>query len=134
VLNKLKHKEILEKVYHNYEDNRPAYWHYEMRPLSYELIRQNMVEWLDMRFNYVVENQKAFNYLHRYPKNIVQRIFRGIKIKYYPFILWTGLVAWEEELILKSFNEGYFIHFAGNAKEMVFIERMLSKHHRKYSF
>ncbi len=125
VLNKLKHKDILEHIYNNYEDNRPAFWHYEMRPLSYELIKHDLVEWIDMRYNYVVENQKAFSYSHRYPKNIFQRIIRGVKIKYFRSILWTGLVTWEEKLILKSFNEGYFIHFAGNAKEMVFTERML---------
>lgn len=120
VLNKDLHKEILEKVYYQYEDKGAPVWHYEMRPLSYELINADMVEWLDMKFNYVVESLKAYQYVDKYPRNYFERIMRGLKIKFFNLLYKAGIRTWEEEMIVNAFNEGYFIHFAGNAKEMVF--------------
>ena len=125
VLNPKRHSKLLKKVYENYEDGRPAYWHYEMRPLSYEIILNNVSQWMDSRFNYVVENAKLAEYYHRLPENYLERIARIVKIKGYKLLALFGIRFWQEELIGKALLRGYFIHFAGNAKEMVFAERLV---------
>lgn len=114
------HNKILLKIYNDYEDNRPAFWHYEMRPLSYELIKNEMVDWIDYRFNYVVENHKLLHFYNMMPKNFLQRLFRIFKIKFYYILDNIGCSFWEEELCNEAFISGYFIHFAGNSKELVF--------------
>ncbi len=49
VLSPQHHRELLEGVYRDYEDNGETL--YEMRPLSYEVIENGLVHWLDPRFN-----------------------------------------------------------------------------------
>jgi len=46
------HGPIFREVYDRYEDRGAPHWHYEMRPLSYQLHQQAAIEWLDPRFNY----------------------------------------------------------------------------------
>jgi len=46
------HGPVFRYVYDRYEDRGPAWWHYEMRPLSYELHQHAAISWLDPRFNY----------------------------------------------------------------------------------
>jgi hypothetical protein len=50
VLSPSHHRELLRSTYDRYEDRGPAL-NYEMRPLSYELLDADRVEWLDPRFN-----------------------------------------------------------------------------------
>ncbi|MBE9224311.1 tetratricopeptide repeat protein [Phormidium sp. LEGE 05292] len=45
------HREICEKAYFDYEEKGGPEWHYEMRPLSYELLKADCVHWIDHRFN-----------------------------------------------------------------------------------
>ena len=127
VLNPSHHSKIMEAVYFNYEDNRPAYWHYEMRPISFEIISSNLCQWIDNRFNYVVENLKLTRYYHRYPQNYYERVLRILTIKLYKLLSLLGFRFWQEDLVNEALLEGYFIHFAGNAKEMVFVERLLAQ-------
>jgi hypothetical protein len=125
VLNPKLHNEILLYIYYNYEDSLPAYWHYEMRPLSYEIIKHNLVQWIDNRFNYVVENHKLYFYYHKMPKNYFQRVLRIIKIKFFAYLKIFGFSFWEEELCNQAYLNGFFIHFAGNMKEMKFLRNLL---------
>ncbi len=53
VLSPRHHRSLLEKVYHNHEEKGGPEWNYEMRPLSYELLKANVVHWIDPRFNLV---------------------------------------------------------------------------------
>ena len=54
------HAELLERVYHDYED-RPGL-NYEMRPLSFELLSAGAVHWLDPRFNYIWGSYAALHH------------------------------------------------------------------------
>ncbi len=45
------HRDLLEYVYHHYEEKGGREWHMEMRPLSYELVTRKLVHWIDPRFN-----------------------------------------------------------------------------------
>jgi hypothetical protein len=51
VLSPRHHRELLEHVYHNYEDRGGEPWNYEMRPLSFEIQKQGLLHVLDSRFN-----------------------------------------------------------------------------------
>lgn len=53
VLSPPHHRSLLEKVYCNYEEKGGTEWNYEMRPLSYELLKDDAVHWIDPRFNLV---------------------------------------------------------------------------------
>jgi hypothetical protein len=53
VLSPRHHRALLEKVYHDHEEKGGPEWNYEMRPLSYELLKADAVHWMDPRFNLV---------------------------------------------------------------------------------
>lgn len=87
------HKSIFEKVYYEYEEQ--AENGYEMRPLSYNLLENNVIYWLDNRFNALASIHMAL---------------------YYPFLLTDSLTIdiSTQRLCLNSiFINNYFMHFAG---------------------
>ena len=45
------HAPMMAGVYRNYEDKGSANWNYEMWPLSFELVKNTRIRWLDWRFN-----------------------------------------------------------------------------------
>src|SRR5436190_10287955 len=47
------HAPIFRRVYDAYEDKGTPHWNYEMRPLSYEMVKADIVSWLNVRFNVV---------------------------------------------------------------------------------
>jgi hypothetical protein len=51
VLSPRHHRSLLEKVYNNHEEKGGPEWNYEMRPLSYELLKADAIHWVDPRFN-----------------------------------------------------------------------------------
>jgi len=119
VLSPARHRGFLERVYHSYEDRGKAAWNYEMRPLSYELLKKGAVHWIDHRFN-----------LRWY----------GCKINHYPFLLAGegggrsgGILgrfrravspsgaygrAKLRECVNAALLNSYFLHFAGCAADM----------------
>ncbi len=102
------HREILEHVYHSYEDRGDAIWHYEMRPLSYELLRGNLVNWIDRRFNSLWAYDKAVHYpwLLRDPYPVLRK-HRGARR--------LALMLDEARLrrpLAVALTNSYFLHFA----------------------
>jgi hypothetical protein len=53
VLSPRHHRELLEYVYHCYENKGGAEMNYEMRPLSFEIQESKLAHWIDPRFNAV---------------------------------------------------------------------------------
>lgn len=107
------HAKFLKYVYDNYEDNDHRL-NYEMRPTSYEILKNNLVHWLDPRFNYLMHL---------------------IKAAYYPYLLDHKKLPWHcRKQIRKTtlqtiFENSYFLHFIGCVKEMEFIDwKNLSKY------
>lgn len=105
VLSPKYHREIFEHVYYNYEEKG---LNYEMRPLSYEILKNNLVHWLDTRFNVLLPFNKAL---------------------YYPFLLNEKKTLpfysrnKTKKLILESiFINSYFLHFTGAVKEMKLLD------------
>ncbi|MCL1466806.1 tetratricopeptide repeat protein [Argonema galeatum] len=115
------HREILEKAYFGYEEKGGSEWHYEMRPLSYELLKADCVHWIDHRFN-----------LCFYPYVIL----------YYPFLLddlpadyslladpkipidlgWLSIHIQKKICATTAFINSFFLHFAGCARKMELVE------------
>jgi len=94
VLSPQHHREILEHVYHAYEDRG---LNYEMRPLSHEIQAHALQHWIDPRFNALVWWM------------FLQRSMGGAQI-----------VTQDEmhRFLLETYRRSYFLHFAGAANLM----------------
>ena len=94
VLSPKYHREVLEHVYHAYEDGG---FNYEMRPLSHEIQSRGLQHWIDPRFNALV----WWMFLHRN--------------------MGGGQIATQTEIsqfLMDSYRRSYFLHFAGAANLM----------------
>lgn len=98
VLSPEHHTEVLRRVYDDHED---LGLNYEMRPLSYELLSEDRVHWLDPRFNRLWEVQRAY----RHPQ----------------LIDYPGHPR-AHDALREALDEVHLLHFAGRAEEM---ERVL---------
>jgi hypothetical protein len=98
VLSPEHHRDVLEHVYRDYEDTGRTL--YEMRPLSYELIKRDLVHWLDPRFNMLWFVFRAHNYpeLARYRRHPKARAAMD-----------------------RALREFDVVHFAGEAEQMEFL-------------
>ena len=96
VLSPSHHRELLEDVYARYEDKGPGL-NYEMRPLSYELLRAGVVHWLDPRFNYIWGHYKALHF---------------------PFLVTHPRHPRAAECAARALADVHFLHFTGSLDEM----------------
>ena len=91
------HRELLEHVYHSYEDKGSQVFNYEMRPLSHEIQARKLHHWIDPRFNALV----WWSFIDR---NVGE-----------------GRDPSENELrqfLVALYGQSYFLHFAGCAHLM----------------
>jgi len=122
VLSPRYHRELLEHVYYCYEDKGEARWHYEMRPLSYELLKANKVHWIDRRFN---QSWIPYRMLH-YPflvsnqaeNSFVDRVMRKLSK---PFAKLTP-ASLMKMCATAAFINSYFLHFAGSPADMKLVD------------
>jgi hypothetical protein len=96
VLSPAHHRELLEDVYDRYEDRGPGF-NYEMRPLSYELLRRGVVTWLDPSFNYIWGHYKALHF---------------------PFLVTHRRHPRAAACAARATADVHFLHFAGDLEEM----------------
>ncbi|MBU7585803.1 MAG: hypothetical protein KAF91_23465 [Nostoc sp. TH1S01] len=104
------HCHIFEKVYHEYEEKGASAWNYEMRPLSYEIIRSGLVEWLPPEFNLTVNTyfNTHYEFLINSPRNTnryIRKVSKLLKLEDF---------AYERQCIQTAFKNSYFCHFAGS--------------------
>jgi hypothetical protein len=115
VLSPKHHRDLLEKVYFEYDGSgkEGAEWHYEMRPLSYELLKANAVHWIDPRFNWLWID----SILMHYPFILTDARPRGIPGRAANMLARNvgGLTC--DEMIPAclgvAFLNSYFLHFGG---------------------
>jgi hypothetical protein len=112
------HAPLFKMVYETYEDKGAPYWHYEMRPLSYEILTKAAVKWLDPAFNLVPifgiqdEEMEVF----QAPPNPLERTLRRFKL---PQIhLATAQRKQLTRIHERLFQQSYFLHFAGGQGDM----------------
>lgn len=113
VLTPSHHRDLLKRVYDSYEEKGGAEWNFEMRPLSWELVRTGMVHWLDWRFNLVVSDIFAWHYPF-----LADNIFRPFEATNPKEV--TGLM---NHLVMgaclrTAFANAWFLHFAGQQSLM----------------
>lgn len=112
------HRDLFEHVYNNYEDKGPAYWNYEMRPLSYEILKNGMIKWLNPKFNIPWGYLKQTFYPFLRSDNIIEKIFKNIV-----FLKNSSLLS---KCITTSYINNYFLHFAGCISEMAYLNKKVS--------
>lgn len=114
------HRRLLEKVYFDYEETGKG--NFEMRPLSYELIKADYVHWLDHRFNLVWLVYKVLYYpfLLEEPR-LENRIFAKIKQKLFSISHELSRSELNKLCVAAAFKNSFFLHFAGNLKDIELI-------------
>lgn len=109
------HNEVLKYVYYTYEDKGGPEWHYEMRPLSYEIVKNEKYYFIDHRFNYLFNYFKLAFYPHL--QNLKLSLFIRVLGK-------LGFINSKGELttaMSAAYLNSYFLHFAGCSHEMAFL-------------
>ncbi|HEY4348939.1 MAG TPA: hypothetical protein VGM80_15275 [Gaiellaceae bacterium] len=96
VLSPAHHRELLERAYAEHEDHGPG-WNYEMRPLSYELLKAGVVHWIDHRFNYLWGHYRALHF---------------------PFLDAARDHPDGPSYAARALAQTYFLHFTGSVEEM----------------
>lgn len=119
VLSPRHHKEILENVYYSYKDKGEPCYNYEMRPLSYEILRNSLACWLSPKFNFLWIFSKQFHYPFLdsysdfYQMNL-RKALRRINLDPRASLL--------RKCTTTAFLNNYFLHFAGTAHEMKYVD------------
>ncbi len=127
VLSPHHHRQILEKVYFEYEDKGVSEWNYEMRPLSWELLEADLVHWLDHRFNLIWMDYMSLHYPFVLKKS--QNPFLG-KIEGKIRNLSSDLGIPARPTLKKicantAFINSFFLHFAGCSADMQLVNTEL---------
>ncbi len=109
------HRHVLEKIYNEYEDTGYG----EMLALSYELLKLDLVQWIDYRFNLTWGIQKALYYPFLIPSSkpsITYRLKRKIA-SFFPFLFNQKVI----DCVNTTFMNSFFLHFAGGTSDMKFV-------------
>jgi len=116
VMEPAQHAEIFERAYHNYEEKGSSAWNYEMRPLSYEIVKSGMFHEVDDRYNFLVSNyltgfypDAQNGYTLTKSETYIQRLiafFKSQNIK-----VWQD--SYLEKAIVTAYSNASFLHFAG---------------------
>ena len=120
VLSPQHHRHILEEVY--YQNENKGYG--EMAALSYRLLKSDLVEWIDYRFNFTWAIQKALYYPFLIPPltpKITYRIKRKIA-SFLPFLFNQKLI----DCVNTAYINSFFLHFAGGTSDMKFVNTNLT--------
>ena len=113
------HAEIWREVYENYDDRgNPSYC--ENVPLSYELVKRDLVHWLDPKFNHLWAWSKFIHYPffeHQEPRSFRDKVLRR-------FAKYLGN-NYEQRIAVACATAAllncYCLHFAGYAAEMEWV-------------
>lgn len=111
------HNTVFRRTYDTYEDRGSAAYHYEMRPLSYEILTSCKVSWLDPRFNMVlsfgIRDSEVEDFTARY--RLTDRIGTKLKIP----------LSARQRRLSKTYRrlmcDSFFLHFAGRQHEMFLV-------------
>jgi hypothetical protein len=112
VLSPRHHRDLLERVYIGYEDRGSAAWNYEMRPLSFEILKTGSVHWLDPRFNVPWGLVKLLD------SPDLARVGRASALLLHPRHPLRPRLA---QCAHRALEAAFFLHFAGCAHEMVLL-------------
>jgi hypothetical protein len=133
------HAALLEQVYYQYEEKGGREWHMEQRPLSYELVRRDLVHWLDPRFNVCVPIEEYVRYPFLLPPlpapvtSLRSRIARKVQRLLATSATLRKIQAAKLEAspvrkaykaaLSTMFTSSYFLHFGGRIEEMKYLDQ-----------
>lgn len=100
VLSPPHHREILRYVYDNYTQTNLAGLAGEMRPLSYELVRANLVQWMPTAWHAIWSIEKQLHY---------------------PFLTTEPAHPFLSRCVTKTLCQNNLLHFAGLQHELVHV-------------
>jgi hypothetical protein len=116
------HRALFEKTYYEYEERGGREWNFEMRPLSYELLKADLVHWIDHRFNAVWKNIKCLHYpflTFRHKSSFVVRMQKKLS-RTLGFHYRKRLAR---HCATAAFQNNYFLHFAGAFHEIELVDQ-----------
>ena len=119
VLSPKYHNELLKDVYYNYEDKGDSYWHYEMRPLSYEIQKNKLFFGLDPKFNMIWSFIKQLHYPFLNERN-------SLFTKALNKVGFNTKASLIRKCVTTAFLNNYFLHFAGNAHDIVYLDEKIN--------
>ena len=129
VLSPLHHRQILEDIYFRYEETEKG--NYEMRALSYELIKAGVVQWIDHRFNLVRLAYKSLYYpflfgegseSHRASRPEADSLAAPLRNRISSGARAPRPREFEKLCATTAFLNSFFLHFAGAVSEMELVE------------
>lgn len=128
VLSPKHHRNVLEHTYYRYEERGGPLWG-EMHPLSYELLSNGLVHWIDPRFNLIWAYMKALYYPWLFDDSY--GFLRAVKgVRRLAFKLDDARLR---KPVTTTFLNAYFLHFAGCPRDVFglddrLVSRTLSPH------
>lgn len=119
VFSPARHRAIFEHTYAAYEERGGPEWNFEMRPLSYEIVKNTPVTWLDPRFNAMWGYERDVTYVEEMRwsrlEDRVRRISRRLKYNFVP--------PRQRRCAQQALERAYFLHFAGCNSDMQLLPR-----------
>lgn len=107
------HPDIFQRTYDDYEDKGDSSWNYEMRPLSYEIMKTGLVRWISPKFNmpWSIYQQLFYPFLgdHSRIRALLHRVFG------------TRRGSLRRKCVQSAFLNNYWLHFAGRSSDFVLL-------------
>ena len=113
VLSPRHHRSLLEKAYYDHEEKGGPEWNYEMRPLSYELLKADAVHWIDPRFNLVWSYSLFLHYPFLLDNNANNSVWGRIKRKLATAVDAPSFTTVQRACLTATFLNSFFFHLGG---------------------
>ena len=113
VLSSEHHRKLLEKVYYDYEEKGGGEWNYEMRPLSYELMRADVIQWMDPRFNLLWPYWQFMSYPFLLKLETNSSLSRRLMLRLATVLDLPSDTDLRRRCLQTAFWGAYFLHLGG---------------------
>ena len=113
------HRALLEKVYYEYEEKGAPEWNYEMRPLSYELLKANEVHWIDPRFNLVWTYALFLHYPFLLNHHLDNSFGGRLKRKLAAALGEPSFGTLQRACLTAAFLDSFFFHVSGSSLDQI---------------
>jgi len=119
VLSPRHHRPLLEKAYLDHEEKGGPEWNFEMRPLSYELLKADAVHWIDPRFNLVWTYSQFLHYPFLVDPKGDNSLGGRIKHKLAETVNAPSFTTVQRACMTAAFLNSFFFHGSGVSLEQL---------------
>jgi hypothetical protein len=113
VLSPRHHRPVLKRTYFEYEEKGGREWQMEMRPLSYELLKADCVQWIDPRFNVMWPAVLFLHYPFLIKPGMNHSYVARLKRKLGAILNLPSLTTTKEACLTATYLNSFFVHFGG---------------------